>query len=87
MQDIKSYLIKYPIARERKSKDRFLATYINNMYKQNIDIDILTEMLKQYNSLDRQWRKILADSPELRGQDYNEKYSAEIKKLKELGYN
>ncbi len=45
--------------------------------------DIVGEIL----SLDRKWRKILEENPELRGQDYGEKEILEVEKQRELGYN
>lgn len=46
----------------------------------------MEEIVKEVNSLDREWRKILEENPELRGTDYNKKKEAVDRKLKELGY-
>ena len=91
------YLKQEPRARERKNKNRaignlLIAPYIEKVMKDNgfkefisnkADIaDIVGEVL----TLDRQWRKILEENPELRGTDYKDKAMLEEKKLEELGY-
>jgi hypothetical protein len=81
------YLKKEPKARERKNKNRaignvILEKYHTGQYSKEVMADIVGEVL----TLDRQWRKILEENPDLRGADYDEKTILEQKKMLELGY-
>jgi hypothetical protein len=86
MKTIKEYLEQYPTTRERSNKDRFLATVLKEKYKVIIDTEILTEIVKDYDSMNRVWRKVTADNEHLRGLDYNDKKHLQEKKIIELGY-
>lgn len=84
------YLKKEPRARERKNKNRAIGNLLKSKYHSNLmDIeqsrmaDIVSEVL----TLDRQWRKILEENPDLRGTDYKEKVELAQKKQIELGYS
>lgn len=46
----------------------------------------MSQILIEASSLDRQWRKILAENPKLRGSDYGDKKDLEEEKMLELGY-
>lgn len=81
------YLKVQPLARERKFKNRAIANYLIQSKKLEIPKELLTEIIKDANSLDREWRKILEQNVLLRGSDYNEKDKLVDKKLKDLGYN
>lgn len=86
MKDLKHYLEQFPTTRERSNKDKFLATYLKEKYKVTIDTEVLTEIVKDYDSMNRLWRKTLAENEHLRGTDYDEKSHLQEKKLIELGY-
>lgn len=78
-----------PKARERKYKDdaivHVLVTRFYHSFEE-IDREKLIEFVKDHNTLDRSWRKILEERPELRGSDYNDKERLEQEKQIELGY-
>lgn len=75
-------------ARERKYKNRTIAYVLRKKYPviENIELDVLEKIVKNANSIDRQWRKLLEEYPEFRGKDYGEKLKVVNKKLVELGY-
>jgi len=84
-----NYLKSQPLFRERKNKDRGMVNLLREMYPvlKDIDKDTLIGVVQDYNSMDRAWRKHLADNVWLRGTDYEQKEELEIKKQRELGYN
>lgn len=77
--DLKEYLIKEPRARERVNKNRAIGNVILKKYGQYFHINILdkkselADLVGEILSLDRKWRKILEENPDLRGSDYKEK--------------
>lgn len=89
------YLKQEPRARERKNKNRAIGNVILEKYSSQFPLysdtkedkakmaDIVGEIL----SLDRKWRKILEENPDLRGSDYKEKDKLEEDYQKSLGYN
>lgn len=94
--DLLNYLKQEPRARERKNKNRAIGNVITQKYwtsfkdgklifeindKRKVD-DMVGEIL----SLDRKWRKILEENPDLRGSDYKDKERLEQEKQIELGY-
>ena len=85
---LETYLETYPQARLRSNKDSAMVNLLMKKYPvlTTIEKKTLVEMVKDYNSMDRQWRKILEDRPELRGSDYDDKERLEQKKQVELGY-
>ncbi len=86
MKELYKYLIDQPLARERKNKDKALANILIKKHKLSIDRDLLAIVLKEFNSLDREWRQILEKNEELRGTDYWEKEKLVNIKRKGLGY-
>lgn len=86
--NLKDLLEKQPQARERKFKNRAIARVLQGQFTALVDISIetLTEAVGESLTLDRQWRKLLADNPDLRGKDYDEKTELEQKAQIELGY-
>lgn len=82
------YLKQEPRARERKNKNRAIGYIVRNKYDLVciIDKEMMADMIGEILSLDRKWRKILEENPELRGTDYKDKDLLEEKKLQELGY-
>ncbi len=84
---IKAHLEKYPNARERKNKNRFIAWLLWSGLKGQV---VTKEMLEQFvvdaSSYDRAWRQVLQLEPHLRGSDYGEKRELEEAKQLELGY-
>lgn len=87
-EELKNYLTVQPLARERRHKNRALVNILISHHKelQGIEKEKLVEIVKEYNSLEREWRAVLEDHPELRGSDYETKQTYELKKQKELGY-
>lgn len=85
---LETLLKQQPKARERKNKCRAIAFLLQEECKllKDLSLERVEELVKMVNSLDREWRKILEDNPELRGTDYKDKDRLVDKKLKELGY-
>lgn len=83
---LKEYLIKEPLARERKNKDKAIANLLINKYKLTVERDLLSKLFKEFNSLDREWRQLLEKNEELRGLDYWDKEKLINIKRKGLGY-
>lgn len=81
------YLKRQPLARERKNKNRAIANLLIQNHSLSIDKDLLIELVKEANTLDREWRKILEQNVTLRGSDYEEKDKLEKDKQRKLGYN
>ena len=94
-EEIKDYLEAEPLARERANKDKAIVNVLlrrNPMLKKCIDMDLisrnmLVSLVQDHNSMDRAWRKILQDSPHLRGKDYENKEELERDAQAQLGYN
>lgn len=86
------YLKQNPEARERKNKNKVVAKLVWEHYGMDMGVgkgkmaDIVGDIL----NLDRKWRLILKENPELRGSDYGEedgtKDKLEVEKQRELGY-
>ncbi len=86
-----NYLKTEPRARERKNKNRAIGNIITKKYLSNINPDriekgAIEDMVGEILSMDRQWRKILEENPDLRGSDYKDKDRLEEEKQLELGY-
>lgn len=87
--ELLDYLKKEPRARERRNKNRAIGNIIlGNCFPlyESVDKERMADMVGQVLSLDRKWRKILEDNPNLRGTDYDEKQILEEKKMLELDY-
>lgn len=82
------YLKTEPRARERKNKNRAIGNLLQKkyFYTENISKDKMADMVGEILSLDRKWRKILEENPDLRGTDYTDKVELELEKQRELGY-
>jgi hypothetical protein len=81
------YLKEEPKARERSSKNRALANLLFKKFPQlqEFDKDLLEEIAKYTTKIDRNWRRVLEEKPELRGSDYDlTKRSTQVKALKEI---
>ena len=85
-QLVKDYLIREPHFRERHAKDRGIANLLIEKYNLDISKEKLTEIIQDANSMDRYWRMIMNENPELRGNDYDTKDIVESRKEMELGY-
>ncbi|MFA5050979.1 MAG: hypothetical protein WC499_02590 [Patescibacteria group bacterium] len=87
-QRVNKYLLEQPLFRERKNKDRGLVNILIEKYPTlaTIQKEILVDMVKDYNSMDRSWRQTLEHSPQLRGSDYEDKVILEQEKMLSLGY-
>jgi len=77
-----------PEARERRTKHKFLTKMLQDKYDdlKIIPLEVLEEAVRDYASMDRIYRKLLQDNPNLRGSDYEDKHELENEKLEELGY-
>lgn len=84
--ELKSYMLKEPRARERKNKNRAIGNVIKAKYHLEMEQGKIADMVGEILNADRAWRKVLEDNKDLRGTDYWEKTDLEIKKRKELGY-
>lgn len=84
------YLKQEPRARERKNKNRAIGNITIKKYQLDknmfVDKEQMADMVGEILSMDRQWRKILEENPELRGTDYGDKDKLEEMKQLELGY-
>jgi len=81
------YLKQEPRARERANKNRALGNLIAKEYGLEIDKSKMADIVGEVLSLDRKWRKILEENPDLRGSDYDKKEILEQEKMLELGYS
>lgn len=81
------YLKQEPRARERANKNRALGNLITKEYGLEIDKSKMADIVGEVLSLDRKWRKILEENPDLRGSDYDKKETLEQEKMLELGYS
>ena len=96
--DLLTYLKQEPRARERKNKNRAIGNLIIKIYPTlfegdpethrllPVNKDKMSDMVGEILSLDRKWRKILEDNPDLRGTDYADKTILEQEKMLELDY-
>lgn len=94
---VKKYLEDQPLFRERKNKDRGIVNILMRRYpkihqilkEELITKDELAEIMREYSSMDREWRRILSleENAHLRGSDYEEKERLEAQKMADLGYN
>ena len=86
--EVHDFLKAAPRFRERKKKNRGIGYLLSQRYPfmRNIDLGILAAVVEDAGSIDRYWRKILHEYPELRGSDYNDKAALEEIKQMELGY-
>ena len=83
------YLQKEPRARERSNKNRAIGNLCRDKFFPNSDLNKskMADMVGEILSMDRQWRKILEENPDLRGTDYKDKQILEENKMLELGYS
>lgn len=93
-QLVEEYLDEQPLFRERKNKDRGIVNLLINRYglqpaiaRGEITKDRIVAMVQDYASMDRAWRKALAENPKWRGSDYDDKDELEAKVMSALGYN
>ena len=83
---LKKYLEIEPKARERSNKNRAIGNLLIENYFLKIDKATMQEIVGEVLSLDRQWRKLLEENPELRGKDYDDKDKLSQEKQVSLGY-
>ena len=92
--EIEKYLEVEPRARERSNKDTAIVNVLlrrNPLLAKAIEQDLISKAMlvtfvQNHNSMDRAWRKILEERPELRGKDYNNKEELEQDVQAQLGY-
>ncbi len=78
--------------RERRGKDKGLVQLLSAKYpmilmfaQQNgVSIESMIAMFQDYSSMDRIWRKVLEERPEIRGKDYGDKSQLEYEVIKQL---
>lgn len=95
-EKLEKYLEEKEPARERVNKDRAIVNVLvtdpsyfpilEALKNKVFDAPTLTRFVQDHNSMDRMWRKILEERPELRGTDYEKKDELEKEVQKELGY-
>ena len=87
-REIEEYLEDEPRARERRFKDRALVNILLKKHPalSRVPKEVLIGLVQDFNSLDRYWRMILMERPELRGVDYEDKVRYEQEKELGLGY-
>jgi hypothetical protein len=93
-QKILDYLVNEPRFRERKNKDRGIVNLLMERYPalekaitdKIISKELMSLIVQDYASMDRQWRKLLEEKPELRGTDYGNKEELEMEVQRKLGY-
>ena len=91
---VHDYLVKQPLFRERRNKDRGIVNIlISRHYKLGEAIrtgvlskEFVIEAMKEFSSMDRYWRQALEQEPELRGRDYDDKEKVEQEAELSLGY-
>lgn len=87
--EIKGYLEKYPSARERRNKNKFIGFLLFSKHRlenRQVTKEILTSIVVEVNSYDRAWRQVLEKETHLRGKDYSLKDELEHNKRLDLGY-
>jgi len=87
-QEIENYLEEEPRFRERKNKDRGIVNLLikHHPILETVPKEILIDMVKEYNSMDRYWRMITLEREDLRGNDYDTKEIVSQEKQIQLGY-
>lgn len=85
-KDIKHDLEFYPQFRERCNKDMYFARKLIKKFDLKVSDKLLKDILLEYATLDRAWRKVLQTNKKLRGNDYGMKDVLVQSKLEELGY-
>jgi hypothetical protein len=89
---VEQLLEREPLARERRNKARAVAHILMEMYHidpekpEKISKDRLMNIVNDANSLDRLWRKVTEERPDLRGKDYDTKQIVEQRAQQNLGY-
>lgn len=87
---VKSKLVQHPQYRERHKKVEFMARWLHNKYPTILGsvekLKTIEDMVDEVISVERYWRKVLQENPELRGSDYQDKARVEQKVQIGLGY-
>jgi len=88
LQVIKKLLINHKWFRERKLKWLGIAKLLRQRHPslEGIADKIIADIIAESATLDRAWRKTLAENPDLRGMDYRGKKELVRQTQKELGY-
>jgi len=91
LEEVKSKLIKHPEYRERHKKAEFVARWLRLKYPTILGsierLKTIEDMVDEVINVERYWRKVLQEHPELRGKDYQSKKAVEEEKMLELGYH
>lgn len=90
---LKTFLEQNTWARERKNKNIAVAALLYDEPDKLIRIKdkqsrvrAFADLIREANNLDRCWRKILEEYPEIRGKDYDDKVVLEQQAKIDLGY-
>lgn len=86
---VETLLKEEPRARERKNKNRAIAALLRKQWPEtlkDVDKEKLMAIVKRAHTLDRAWRKVTEEKPELRGSDYKRKTQEEQEVQVALGY-
>ena len=87
--ELLNYLKQEPRARLRRNKNRAIGNLMSEKYESQLLLskEMMADMVGEILSLDRKWRKILEENPELRGSDYKDKEILEQEAQIKLGYD
>lgn len=85
---VHQYLVDEPRFRERSNRERGIVNLLIKKYPVLAEVpkDVMIKAVHDFSSMDRSWRKILEETPKLRGTDYGDKESLEKLYQAELGY-
>lgn len=94
-KSVEKYLETAAPFRERKNKDVGIVNLLMRKYPkiaEAIETRLITKenvvsIVQDYASMDRAWRKVLEERPELRGSDYEQKAELEADVRQQLGYS
>lgn len=91
LEEVKAKLIKHPEYRERRKKAEFVARWLRLKYPTILGsiekVKTIEDMVDEVINVERYWRKVLQENPELRGKDYQSKKAVEEEKMLDLGYH
>lgn len=83
---LKSLLKDHVWFRERKNRLIGISKLLKKQYNVEIDDKMLADLICEAQSMDRAWRKVLEENPELQGSDYGDKEKLEQRTQINLGY-
>lgn len=87
-KEVIKYIKDEPRFRERKNKNRGLANILLRLHPiiKDVKPEIFAYIIGEVLTMDRTWRKFLAENPDYRGKDYGDRERLMEKAMVELGY-